>query len=118
VSVLIPDERDEALRDLARSREDAVRARLRARLQLKALLLHHGRRYVGRSSWTEAHERYLATVSFPHPAQDIAFAEYRAAVRDTHDRVERLTEALRTQLEHWRLRPVVQALMTLREPAG
>jgi transposase len=118
VSVLIPDERDEALRDLARSREDAVRARLRARLQLKALLLRHGRRYVGRSSWTEAHERYLATVSFPHPAQDIAFAEYRAAVRDTHDRVERLTEALRTQLEHWRLRPVVQALMTLREPAG
>jgi transposase len=39
VSVTIPDERDEALRDLSRAREDAVRARLKARQQLKALLL-------------------------------------------------------------------------------
>jgi transposase len=28
--------------------------------------------------------------------------------------VERLTEALRAQLEHWRMRPVVEALMSLR----
>ena len=114
VSVMIPDERDEALRDLSRTREDAVRARLKARQQLKALLLRHGRRYSGRSAWTEAHERYLAQVSFAQPAQDIAYAEYRSAVHDTHERVERLTEALPAQLEHWRLRPLVEALMTLR----
>jgi transposase len=41
VSVTIPDERDEALRDLSRAREDAARARLKARQQLKALLLRH-----------------------------------------------------------------------------
>lgn len=64
VSVTIPDERDEALRDLSRAREDAVRARLKARQQLKAMLLRHGHRYTGRSSWTEAHKRYLAAVSF------------------------------------------------------
>lgn len=34
VSVTIPDERDEALRDLSRARVDAVRARLKARQQL------------------------------------------------------------------------------------
>jgi len=60
VSVMIPDEREEAIRDLTRSREDAVRARLKARQQLKAMLLRHGHRYSGRSSWTAAHERYLA----------------------------------------------------------
>jgi transposase len=114
VSITIPDERDEALRDLSRSREDAVRARLKARQQLKALLLRHGHRYTGKTSWTAAHELYLAAVSFKQPAQDIAFAEYRTAVRDTHERVERLTEALRSQLEHWRMRPVVEALMSLR----
>jgi len=114
VSVTIPDERDEALRDLSRSREDAVRARLKARQQLKALLLRHGLRYTGKSSWTQAHERYLAEVSFSQPAQNIAFAEYRSAVRDAHERVERLTESLRSQLEHWRMRPVVEALMSLR----
>lgn len=114
VSITIPDERDEAIRDLSRAREDAVRARLKARQQLKAMLLRHGHRYTGRSSWTAAHERYLASISFQQPAQEIAFAEYRGAVRDAHERVERLTEAMRSQLEHWRMRPVVQALMSLR----
>jgi len=114
VSVTIPDERDEAMRDLSRAREDAVRARLKARQQLKALLLRHGHRYTGKSSWTAAHERYLAEVSFAQPAQDIAYAEYRGAVREAYERVERSTGALGAQLEHWRMRPVVQALMSLR----
>jgi len=114
VSVTVPDERDEAMRDLSRAREDAVRARLKARQQLKAMLLRHGRRYTGKSAWTAAHERYLAQVSFAQPAQDIAYAEYRSAVREAEARVERLTAALREQLEHWRMRPVVQALMNLR----
>lgn len=114
VMVRVPDERDEAMRDLSRAREDAVRARLKARQQLKALLLRHGHRYSGKSSWTLAHERYLATVSFAHPAQETAYAEYRQTVREGHERVERLTQALRDQNEHWRMRSVVAALSSLR----
>lgn len=114
VTVTVPDARDEALRDLSRARSDAVRARLKARQQLQALLLRHGHRYSGKSSWTLAHERYLAAVTFAHPAQDIAFAEYRGAVRDAHERVERLSASLRTQLADWRMRAVVEALMSLR----
>lgn len=114
VKVRVPDEPDEAMRDLSRAREDAVKARLKARQQLKALLLRQGRRYSGKSSWTLAHERYLATVSFAHPAQEIAFAEYRQAVREGHERVQRLTQALRTQTEHWRMQPVVAGLAALR----
>jgi transposase len=112
--VRVPDERDEAMRDLSRARIDAVRARLKARQQLKALLLRHGRRYTGNSSWTAAHERYLATVSFAHRAQDIAFVAYRQAVSEAQARVLSLSEALAQELEHWRMRPLVQALMTLR----
>jgi transposase len=114
VTVVVPDERDEAMRDLSRAREDAVRARLKARQQLKALLLRHGHRYSGKSSWTLAHERYLGDVKFAHPAQHIAFTEYRQAVREGHDRVERLTQTLRTQTEQWRLKGLVAALSTLR----
>jgi transposase len=112
--VEIPQEPDEAIRDLSRAREDAVRARLKTRQQLKAMLLRHGQRYAGKSSWTAAHERFLATLSFPHPAQNIAFVEYRTAVNEAHERVERLTAALREQVAQWRLQPVVAALMTLR----
>ncbi len=112
--VRIPDERDEAIRDLSRARVDAVRARLKARQQLKALLLRHGRRYVGKTSWSAAHERYLATVSFDHRAQNVAFVEDRQAVSEAQARVQRLSEALSQELETWRMRPLVQALMTLR----
>ena len=114
VPVVIPDERDEALRDLSRARVDALRARLKARQQLKALLLRHGHRYTGKSSWTVAHERYLAETSFKHPAQDIAFAEYRRAVGEGEARVQRLSQSLAQQVEGWRMQPVVRALMTLR----
>jgi transposase len=112
--VVIPDERDEAIRDLSRAREDAVRARLKARQQLKAMLLRHGHRYTGKTSWTAAHERYLAEVRFDHPAQDIAYCEYRSAIREAHDRAERITAALREQVATWRWHGVVRALMTLR----
>lgn len=114
VAVRVPDERDEALRDLSRARVDAVRARLKARQQLKALLLRHGRRYTGKTSWTAAHERSLAAISFAHSAQNIAFTEYRQAISECDTRVERLSQALAQEVECWRMRPVVQAVMTLR----
>ena len=113
-SIVMPDERDEAIRDLVRAREDAGVARLRARLQIQAMMLRHGRHYQGKSSWTHAHERHLSTISFEHPAQELAFDEYRLASKDDHERVERITEALRVQCEHWRMNPVVKALMCLR----
>jgi transposase len=114
VRVLVPDERDEAMRDLSRAREDAVGARQKARQRLKALLLRHGHHYTGKTSWTEAHERYLAHIKLPHAAQYIAFTEYREAVHECDQRVVRLAEALRTQAQDWRLKPLVLALMTLR----
>jgi transposase len=114
VAVVVPDARDEAMRDLSRARMDAVRARLKARQQLKALLLRHGRRYTGKTSWSAAHERYLSTISFEHPAQDIAFVEYRQAVGEGQARVERLTQSLAQQLQAWRHREVVEAVMSLR----
>src|SRR4051812_10688933 len=99
--VNVPDESDDAMRDLSRARIDAVRARLKARQQLKALLLRHGRRYTGKTSWTAAHERYLASLSFAHRAQNIAFVEYRQTVSESEARVQRLSEALAQEVQHW-----------------
>ena len=111
VSILVPDTHDEAIRDFSRAREDAVAARLRARLQLKAMLLRHGRDYHGKSSWTQAHERHLSTLRFEHPAQEIAFNDYRKAVKEADERLQQLTEALQRQCTEWRMYPVVRALM-------
>lgn len=114
VKVVAPDERDEAIRDLTRARGDALTARLRARHQLKAMLLRHGRAYRGKTSWTRAHERSLSAVSFAHEAQNIAFAEYRQSIKDADERVQRITEALRVQSSEWRMKPVIDALMCMR----
>ena len=96
------DESDEAIRDLSRAREDAVRARRKSRQCLQAMLLRTGHRYSGKTQWTAAHERYLSQQSFAWPAQGLAWEEYRQAVSEAHRRVERLTESLHDQVEQWR----------------
>jgi transposase len=113
-AIHIPDARDEALRDLVRTREDAVIVQRQVRQRLQALLLRHEIRYVGRTAWTQAHRRWIAKVKLPNPAQQIAFEEYVQAVHEAAQRLERLNTAILAELEHWRWRPVVEALQALR----
>src|SRR6266571_133846 len=79
-AIHVPDIRDEAIRDLVRGRDDAVIAQRRVRQQLKALLLRNDIRYVGKTSWTGAHRRWLSELKLPEPAQQIAFEEYVDAI--------------------------------------
>lgn len=110
----VPDIGDEAVRDVVRAREDAVREQRNARHRLKALLLRNGIGYAGRSAWTAAHLRWLASVKLPEPAQQIAFQEYLHAITEAGARVARLEQALRELLTDWPLAPVVAALQALR----
>jgi len=113
-AVRVPDSADEAIRDLVRGREDAVREQRNARHRLKALLLRNGIAYSGRSSWTAAHLRWLATVALPHTAQQIVFQEYLHAVSEASARITRHEQALRDALATWTLAPVVASLQALR----
>jgi transposase len=114
VPIYVPDARDEAVRDLVRAREDAVCMQRQARQRLQALLLRNEIRYVGRSAWTQAHRRWIAHLKLPDPAQQIAFEEYVSAVEEAGRRLERLEHSIAAQLEHWRWRPVIEALQALR----
>jgi transposase len=113
-AIHVPDIKDEAMRDLVRGRDDAVIAQRRARQQLKALLLRNDIRYVGRTSWTGAHRRWLSELKLPEPAQQIVFQEYVDAVTVATSRIERLTRAIETELASWRFAPVVAALQAMR----
>ena len=112
--VRVPDSADEAIRDLVRGREDAVREQRNARHRLKALLLRNGIAYSGRSAWSGAHLRWLAGVKLPHPAQQIVYQEYLHAVSEAGARIERHEQAMRDALTTWTLLPVVAALQALR----
>src|SRR5215472_12225544 len=75
-AIQVPDQEDEAIRDLIRARSAAVRDQRQARNRLKGFLLRLGLRYTGKSSWNDAHKRYLSGLLMPRPAQQIAFQEY------------------------------------------
>jgi transposase len=97
-----------------RGRDDAVIAQRRVRQQLKALLLRNDIRYVGRTSWTGAHRRWLSELRLPEPAQQIAFEEYVDAIAVATSRIERLTRGIVTEVLSWRFAPVAAALQALR----
>ncbi len=113
-AIYVPTEIDEAMRDLTRAREDAVKAQRVARQTLLSFLLRYGHRYSGKSNWSQAHMNWLADIKMPHPAQQIAFQEYVHAVKEQTDRVQRLTGQVQELVSTWKLAPMVKALQALR----
>jgi transposase len=113
-AVRVPGAADEAVRDLVRAREDSVRECRNARHRLKALLLRNGIPYAGKTSWTAAHLRWLATLKMEHAAQQIGLQEYLHSITQATARIARLEQAMRDTLPEWSLTPLVQALQALR----
>jgi transposase len=112
--VHVPDERDEAIRDLCRARTDAVHDLRSGRHQLKAFLLRNGYRYTESTSWSQAHMRYLRELVLPHAAMKIVLEEYLQCIDAATERIERLEVHMKALLEDWHLAPVVKALMGFR----
>jgi transposase len=113
-AVWVPDAAHEAMRDLVRARATAMRVTGKARQHLQGFLLRHGRIYPGKKGWTGAYRRWLATVRFTHPAQQIVLQDYIDAVADAEARVERLTGQIADLLPSWSLAPVVDAVQAMR----
>ena len=112
--VYIPTVDDEAIRDLSRAREDCVHDLKAARLRLKSFMLRLGISYVGRADWNDAHQRFLARVVCPTPAQQIVFQEYLHAITEIAQRLRRIETELREHASSWRLAPLVEAYQALR----
>lgn len=72
-AIYVPREEDEAIRDLTRGREDAVKAQRVARQELGAFLLRHGMRYSGKSHWTAVHRRCLRRLKWNIPGNKLPF---------------------------------------------
>jgi transposase len=113
-AIYVPDDSDEAMRDLVRAREDAVEVTREAKQRLKAFLLRHGLRYRGTAGWTIPYRRWIAALQVPAPAAQIALQEYLATVHDAEQRVDRLTDQLRLLVPTWRWATLVDALQALR----
>ena len=112
--VHVPDERDEAFRDLVRAWGGAKQDLKQAKQRLKSFLLVHGVRYTGSADWREAHRRWLSRFTFPEIWSQLAFEEHRRSVEDRVAQCQRLEQVLREAAPDWRFYPVIQALQALR----
>src|SRR5215468_12030171 len=112
--IYVPSIEDEAIRDLSRGREDAMRDLKATKSRLKAFLLRHDIRYEGRATWTAAHLRWLSEVVCPTAVQQIVFQEYVRAVTEQHEGLHRLETELQSAVKQWRLYRVVEAIQALR----
>ena len=102
--VAVPSEADEAVRDLLRCRETMVEEVLRARHQLKKLLLRHGRRYPKRA-WTRLFWQWVRTQTWTQEAAALTCQQY---VRRVEEAIARL-RAVETDVLMMAATPAVQA---------
>ena len=105
--VWVPDADHEAMRDLIRLRSVVRQIVSRARQHLQDFLLRHGWKHGRGTAWRMAYRRWLSTLAFEHPSQQIAFQDYVDAVMDAERRLPRVEEQISGLLPEWNLRPVV-----------
>jgi transposase len=91
--VIPPTPEEEAVRDLARARDDARVDLQRCRHRLGKFLLRRGRVYPGRN-WTTAHRRWIDSQPWAHAAERSVVEDYLLAIDHTDARLRELDDRL------------------------
>jgi transposase len=112
--IYVPEPEDEAVRDLSRAREVAMKDLKDAKYQLKAMLLRNNINCKTKDNWSVPHLRWLTELVLPHPAQQIVLQEAIQTITERMSRIERLDNELTHQVASWRYYPVVKAVQAMR----
>jgi transposase len=88
-----PTPEDEAVRDLARARDDAREDLHRCRHRLGKLLLRRGLHFAGRN-WTRAHRQWINSLPWAHAAERAVVDDYLLAIDHTEARLRELDARL------------------------
>jgi transposase len=88
-----PTPDDEAVRDLARARDDAREDLQRCRHRLGKLLLRRGLHFAGRN-WTRAHRQWIEGLTWTHAAERAVVDDYLLAIDHTEARLVELDRQL------------------------
>ena len=112
--IYVPEPEDEAVRDLSRARETAMKDLKDAKYQLKALLLRNNINTTIKDNWSLMHLRWLAELILPSSYQQIVLQEDVSTITERLKRLKRLDNELTHQVKNWRYYPVVKALQAMR----
>lgn len=113
--VYVPTPEDEALRDLARAREDAVQDLNRHKQRLTKFLLRHQLHPAkGVKLWSFAYDEWLDTLRFKDKCECLVFQEYRHSIFETKERIARYENEMEQQAVDGCQASLIQAFMSLR----
>lgn len=113
-TIYVPESEDEAIRDLSRARETAMKDLKNAKFQLKGLFLRNNIKPPVNDNWSNKHLRWLTELVLPHHSQQIVLQEMIQTITERINRVKRLDNELHHQVRNWRFYPVVKAIQALR----
>ena len=109
--ISVPNEIDEATRDLLRCREDVNGDLRRAKQRLLKFLVRHGHAYSGGgNNWTVKHWKWMDGIQFGQEYERKVYEEYRSQIRAIEERLARLDLAVQETAESPRYRAAVGRL--------
>lgn len=112
-AVWVPGPDHEAMRDLVRTRGQAMADLTRHRQRISGFLLRCEIGYEG-VAWTKKHRAFLAGLRFAHPAQRLMWSELLSALDQAVARRTRLDQLIDEQIAGWSLVWLVEAWQALR----
>lgn len=112
--IYVPEAEDEAIRDLSRARETAMKDLKDAKFQLKGFLLRNNVQATVNDNWSKKHLRWLTDLILPHYSQQIVLQEMIMTISERIQRLQRLDNELLHQVKNWRYYPVVKAIQAMR----
>jgi transposase len=113
-AVAVPSVEMEAVRDLVRSRARLRDDLARARQRVSKMLLRYGRVYPKKTCWTKQHRVWLGEQQWQHPASELAYLDYLAAVDGLVARRAAIDERLSRIAQDPSLWPTVARLRCFR----
>ena len=114
-AIWVPDEADEALRDLVRARHATRQDVTRVRHRISSLLLRLGVRPAeGVNNWTVKHRTWLAGLVLPEAAQQTVLREQLGTLAEAEGRLTRLEAAIETTIRASRHAELAAAYQALR----
>ena len=113
-TIYVPEAEDEAIRDLSRARETAMKDLKDAKFQLKGFFLRNNITSTVKDNWSNQHLRWPTELVLPHHSQQIVLQEMIQTINERISRVRRLDGELQHQVRNWRFYPVVKAIQAMR----
>jgi len=109
--ISVPDEEDEAVRDLLRCREDLNNDIRRVKQRLLKFFDRHGHFYHAKgSNWTIGHFKWMETIVFEHDHEKTVYLEYRSQIEELLKRNIRLCKMIEKTAESPRYRDRISKL--------